>query len=169
MSTSEFSFSFCFWRFDMIENAMSSVSSGDNRGASDTVCSSPPIRITGNDPTFRCKSEAKWAVAVTNSSSSFTGIGDSSSRSFLKSFEVGQETERLGTSSEEAGTVFMITIGLKLRQRFYKVIAGLHAQINYLRYGSRPNPRQLLRLCQLMSGSATPISLHQSANSSREI
>src|SRR6266852_7966260 len=74
MSTSENSFSFCFWRFDMIENAMSSVSSGDNRGASLIGYNSPPMRITGNEPTFKCKSEAKWAVAMIRRSSILTGI-----------------------------------------------------------------------------------------------
>src|SRR5713101_3118079 len=74
MSTSEQSFNFCFCRFDIIEKAMSSVSSGKSRGASATGYNSPPIRITGNEPTFRCKSEAKWAVAVTRRSSIFMGI-----------------------------------------------------------------------------------------------
>src|SRR5262252_1815277 len=53
---------------------MSSVSSGDNRGASPIVCNSPPIRMTGNEPTFKCRSEAKWAVAVTSRSSILTAI-----------------------------------------------------------------------------------------------
>src|SRR6266567_5629661 len=84
MSTSENSFSFCFWRFDMIENAMSSVSSGDNRGASAIGYNSPPMRITGNEPTFKCRSEAKWAVAVTRRSSILTGMVDAEVLRFLK-------------------------------------------------------------------------------------
>src|ERR1051326_4048585 len=74
MSTSELSFNFCFCRFDIIEKAMSRVSSGESRGASATGYNSPPIRITGKDPTFRCKSEAKCAVAVTSRSSILIGI-----------------------------------------------------------------------------------------------
>src|ERR1041385_6794116 len=110
MSSSEFSFNFCFWRFDMIEKAMSTVSSGDKRGAAAIVCNSPPIRITGNEPTFRCRSEAKWAVAVTNSSSSLTGIGTVRLAVSLEiHFEVGQETEGLGASQKRAGTKTIIT------------------------------------------------------------
>src|SRR5205807_8233573 len=74
MSTSELSFNFCFCRFDIIEKAMFSVSSGKSRGASATGYNSPPIRITGNEATFKCKSEAKWAVAVTRRSSILIGI-----------------------------------------------------------------------------------------------
>ena len=32
------------------------------------------MRITGNEPTFKWRSEAKWAVAVTSRSSIFTDI-----------------------------------------------------------------------------------------------
>src|SRR6267143_936964 len=74
MSTSELSFNFCFCRFDIIAKAMSSVSSGESRGASATGYNSPPIRITGNELTLRCKSEAEWAVAVTRRSSILIGI-----------------------------------------------------------------------------------------------
>src|SRR5437016_5954520 len=74
MSTSELSFNFCFCRFDIIEKAISSVSSGESRGASATGYNSPPIRITGNELTLRCKSEAEWAVAVTRRSSILIGI-----------------------------------------------------------------------------------------------
>src|SRR5438132_4134500 len=99
MSTSEMSFNFCFCRFDIIEKAMSSVSSGKSRAASATGYSSPPIRITGNEPTFRCKSEAKWAVAVTRRSSIFIGIVIQTgiqSGSFKKAYEVeGQETGKI--------------------------------------------------------------------------
>src|SRR6266853_2493096 len=84
MSTSENSFSFCFWRFDMIENAMSSVSSGDNRGASAIGYNSPPMRITGNEPTFKCRSEARWAVAVTRRSSILMGMVDAEVLQFLE-------------------------------------------------------------------------------------
>src|SRR5258707_3870970 len=74
MSISETSFSFCFCRFDIIENAMSSVSSGDRRGASATGCNSPPMRMTGNDPAFKCKSDARWALAVMSRSSILRGM-----------------------------------------------------------------------------------------------
>src|SRR5438128_8454778 len=74
MSTSETSFSFCFCRFDIIEKAMSRVSSGESRGASTTGCNSPPMRITGKQPAFRCRSEATWAIAVIRKSSILTGI-----------------------------------------------------------------------------------------------
>src|SRR6266481_7961674 len=84
MSTSELSFNFCFCRFDIIEKAMSSVSSGKSRGASATGYNSPPIRITGNEATFKCKSEAKWAVAVTRRSSILIGIVDAEVLRFLK-------------------------------------------------------------------------------------
>src|SRR5438876_8372051 len=100
MSTSELSFNFCFCRFDIIEKAMSSVSSGKSRGASATGYNSPPIRITGNEPTFKCKSEAKWAVAVTRRSSIFIGIviqAEFQLGFFKKTYEVyGQDRKGQG-------------------------------------------------------------------------
>src|SRR5436305_9074546 len=106
MSTSENSFSFCFCRFDMIENAMSSVSSGDNRGASAIGYNSPPMRITGNEPTFKCRSEAEWAVAVTRRSSIFTGMIDAEVLSFLKSLKriKGKKRGVQGASRNKDGT-----------------------------------------------------------------
>src|SRR2546423_11553385 len=115
MSTSELSFNFCFCRFDIIEKAMSSVSSGESRGASATGYNSPPIRITGNELTFRCKSEAKWDVAVTRRSSIFIGNNNTSGiqLGFFKKLtrfrdKKPERSNRLGAS---AGTRIIIALG----------------------------------------------------------
>jgi hypothetical protein len=64
MSISRFSLNFCFWRLLMMENAMAMVSSCMSRLVSTSGISSPLMRRTGWDPTFRCRSDAFRSEAI---------------------------------------------------------------------------------------------------------
>src|SRR6266571_9244825 len=64
MSISRLSLNFCFWRLLMMENAMAMVSSCMRRLVSTRGISSPLMRSTGCDPTFRWRSEAFRSDAI---------------------------------------------------------------------------------------------------------
>src|SRR5262245_28516175 len=64
MSISRLSLNFCFWRLLMMENAIAMVSSCMSRLVSTSGISSPLIRSTGWEPTFRCRSEALRSDAI---------------------------------------------------------------------------------------------------------
>ena len=64
MSISKLSLNFCFWRLLMIENAIAMVSSCMRRLVSTSGSSSPSMRITGCEPTFRCRSDAFRSDAI---------------------------------------------------------------------------------------------------------
>jgi hypothetical protein len=68
MSISRFSLNFCFWRLLMMENAIAMVSSCMSRFVSTRGISSPLMRSTGCDPTFRWRSEALRSDAIFNRS-----------------------------------------------------------------------------------------------------
>src|SRR5512132_3118504 len=64
MSISRLSLNFCFWRLLMTENAMAMVSSCISRLVSTSGTSSPLMRRTGWDPTFRWRSDALRSEAI---------------------------------------------------------------------------------------------------------
>ena len=64
MSISRLSLNFCFWRLLMMENAMAMVSSCMRRLVSTRGTSSPLMRSTGCDPTFRWRSDALRSEAI---------------------------------------------------------------------------------------------------------
>ena len=63
MSISKFSLNFCFCRALMIEKASAIVSSCIRRGCSVIAIRRPSTRITGYEPTLRCRSEAPFSAA----------------------------------------------------------------------------------------------------------
>src|SRR5688572_8836870 len=64
MSISRLSLNFCFWRLLMMENAMAMVSSCMRRFVSTSGSSSPLMRSTGCEPTFRWRSDALRSDAI---------------------------------------------------------------------------------------------------------
>ena len=64
MSISRLSLNFCFWRLLMMENAMAMVSSCMRRFVSTSGISSPLMRSTGCEPTFRWRSDAFRSDAI---------------------------------------------------------------------------------------------------------
>ena len=64
MSISKLFLNFSFWRADMIEKAIAIVSSCISRRMSVSGMSVPSMRMTGNAPTFRCRSDAFRSTAI---------------------------------------------------------------------------------------------------------